>query len=74
MKIPKDKKNEKGEYSLKDDEDFHLSPKEPLKPSKTPMTDAEAQSELNGFWDKVKKEIKKGSKKKSRRAKPRNKK
>jgi hypothetical protein len=62
FKIPKDKLTETGEYSLKDNEGLIGSPKKDMKPSKTPMTDAEAEAELEKFWNKVKKEIKKGSK------------
>ena len=47
--------DEKGEYSLKDNEGLQNCPKEPLKPSKTPMTDAEAEAEMEKFWNSIKK-------------------
>ena len=70
FRIPKDKLTPKGEYSLKDDEGLQNCPKEPLKPTLTPEEIQESEEKYQKFIDSIKKEIKKGLKKKSRRAKP----
>jgi len=59
MKIPKDKQNEKGEYSLKD-EDFSKAPKKDA-PRNYQLTQKEID-EHEAFVEKIKKEIKKGLK------------
>jgi len=64
MKIPKDKLTEKGEYSLKDDVGLQNCPKEPLKPSKAPMTDAEYEKEMSRFLDSLTNKVKKSPYKK----------
>jgi regulator of RNase E activity RraA len=61
VKIPKDKLNEKGEYSLKDNEGLVGSPKESA-PKDYQVTKKD-EEEYKAFLDKVKKEIKKSKNK-----------
>jgi hypothetical protein len=60
MKIPKENQNEKGEYSLKDDEGLKGSPKKSA-PKDYQYTKKD-EEEYQAFLDKIKKEIKKGLK------------
>jgi hypothetical protein len=71
FRIPKENQNEKGEFTLKTDIVKNNVKKDP-KPDYVP--DKKDEEEYQAFLDKIKKEIKKGSKKKFRRAKPKNKK